>query len=110
MNVQRYAQRRLNPFRGCANYIHFESAGAITLDGVPGTSMSPVMKYAPNSKHRQVHGAYRRATAPFYPHIIDETAIQSARVEVMMRKNLPVDETRDDTMSTYYIEMGSTSG
>ena len=34
MDVQCYAQRLLNPFRGSVSFIRFESAEAVTLDGV----------------------------------------------------------------------------
>ncbi len=45
-----------------------------------------------------------------YPHVIDKTAIQAARVEAMLRKEQPTSDTRDKVLSAFYIEMGATGG
>jgi hypothetical protein len=144
MDVQCYAQRLLNPFRGAANYIRFESAEAVTLDGVTLDIYvaSDVLREGLDSANRVLISDFFSWQAPWllslqtssdevraefevaakslalvveqqyqlYLHIIDETAIQAARVEAMMRKYQPRDEAKYDTMSTYYIEMGATGG
>ena len=46
----------------------------------------------------------------FYPDIVDEAAINAARVEARMRSTSEQPSEEDDTMSTFYIEMGPTSG
>ncbi|MEE8388632.1 MAG: hypothetical protein V3R65_08655 [Acidiferrobacterales bacterium] len=45
-----------------------------------------------------------------YPRIIDKTAIQTARVEAMLRKDQPTSDTRDEVLSAFYTEMGATGG
>lgn len=41
-----------------------------------------------------------------YPEIIDEGAIKGARVEAMMRKNKPEQESEETILSTWYLELG----
>jgi hypothetical protein len=41
-----------------------------------------------------------------YPEIIDRGVIDSARVEARLRMTLPKDKTREDIMTTFYIELG----
>ncbi len=43
-----------------------------------------------------------------YPEIVDEDALNIARVEAALRKNQPGAEEQDDTMATYYIELNVT--
>lgn len=46
-----------------------------------------------------------------YPDIIDQDAINSARVEAMMRRSQPAAEARDESVfSTWYLELGRDSG
>jgi hypothetical protein len=43
-----------------------------------------------------------------YPEIVDEDALNVARVEAALRKNLPPAQEPDDTLATYYIELNVT--
>ena len=43
-----------------------------------------------------------------YPEIVDEDALNVARVEAALRKNLPPAQEPDDTLPTYYIELNIT--
>lgn len=42
-----------------------------------------------------------------YPEIIDQSAIDAARVEVRIRETLPEHAEKQETLSTFYIELGS---
>jgi hypothetical protein len=93
MDVQCYAQRLLNPFRGAAKYIRFQSAEAVSLDGVTrdicvaSDEVRAEFETAARSLALVVEQHHR-----FYPHVINEPAIQAARVKAMTRKNQPRDE------------------
>jgi hypothetical protein len=43
-----------------------------------------------------------------YPEIVDEDALNVARVEAALRKNQPAVQEQDDTLPTYYIELNIT--
>ncbi|MBI1424822.1 MAG: hypothetical protein GC149_15355 [Gammaproteobacteria bacterium] len=44
-----------------------------------------------------------------YPEVIDTSFLRAARVEAMLRKSQPSQETPDRTMSTWYLELGDWS-
>jgi hypothetical protein len=41
-----------------------------------------------------------------YPEIVDTASIEAARVEVRLRETVPDPEQREQTMSTFYVELG----
>ena len=43
-----------------------------------------------------------------YPEIVDEDALNVARVEAALRRNEPAAQEQDDTLPTYYIEFNIT--
>ncbi len=56
MSIRRYAQRLLNPFRGVMNIIEYESAEAVTIDGIHWDIYvrdADLVKELPNSSHIQ---------------------------------------------------------
>ena len=44
-----------------------------------------------------------------YPEVIDESFLRAARVEAMLRKSQPQEEKQDESMSTWYLELGDWS-
>ena len=108
MQFECYAQRLLNPFRGVAHTIRYQSAEAVTTDGIEWDiyvandalleGLGPAGRRAQISDIRYGHWSAEKdlKRGPLFP--------SAARVEAALMRNQPRQPQADNTMSMFYIE------